>query len=152
VSKREGQLVLAKAKRVGRAYGTNALNSEQFHTHILEIVDRAPLEDLSDTKKQALIVAGNSIVDLKKVIGRNMSNREILRSVDETFGGRMEFAIYSDYDGCPTDDFKHHRYGITERNVIDAWNEGLHRALDTISAVSWVANKILHLSKKRKTA
>lgn len=139
MSKSEGRQVLADAKREGAVYARNQIESETFNDYVVDQVYSANLENLPTTKKESARVARSMLTDLYNDINRDLRHQDVMR-----------LAGASGLFSSASDDYIRDYYGITAREVTEAFNSGMSKVLDRKNVESWLADEILFRSKERR--
>jgi hypothetical protein len=132
MSKTEDRKILSAAKKAGEQYALNQIEGDYFSNFVAEQVyaavkdPDAHFETLS--KSGAMRAAKNILVDLGHDISRDLDAMHTLKSA-----GISNF-----------------RSGVSDRDLHDAFWEGIHTVLDRKNTQSWLADEIQFRTKEAK--
>lgn len=134
-TKKEAAALLAAAKRAGRKWAQNYLDSDDFQDHVASLVNcrDVPAEDLPRTKKQAERVARNIIADFWNDTQRSFGVREVLHHAGGDVRGAYNFGSEGWFES---------EYGYPRDDLISAWWDGARAALFRASVRGWLGAEI----------
>jgi hypothetical protein len=139
MSKAEGREILSDAKKAGKEYARESVESEHFMNYVTDQVYSAPIEDLPETKKEAYRSARNMLIDLKGDMDRDLDFRDVIKKA----GVGHTFTAYGE-------GYTQKIYGITSQDVYDAFWDGIQEVLGRKNMESWLGDEILFRSNERR--
>jgi len=139
MSRAEGQQILRDAKKAGKAYASTSVESEHFQNYVADQVYSADLDDLAETKKEALRHARNMLIDLKSEMDRNLDFRDVIKEA----GVGHTFDAYGE-------GYTQKIYGITAQDIYDTFWDGIREVLGRKNMENWLADEILFRANERR--
>lgn len=128
MTKADDAKLLRTAKVSGAAYASEQLESDLFSDYIADMIFAAEKDpdnhNLVRSKSDAMHAAKNVLIDLGHDIARDLDNRDILRIAKVSAWG-----------------------GVSEQDLVDAFNDGLYEVLRRKTAQIWLADQLLSLSR-----
>ena len=140
MSKSEGQQILRDAKKAGKDYALESVESESFQHYIDDQVHSAAIEDLPETKKEAIRAARSMLTDLRYDIERDLNFRDVIKKA----GVGHTFTAYGE-------GYTQKIYGITAQDVYDAFLDGIREVIGRKNTESWLADEILFRANERRS-
>jgi hypothetical protein len=132
MSKTEDRKILSAAKKVGEEYARNQIEGDYFSDFVAQQVYDAVKDPDSHfetlSKNGAMRAAKNILIDLGHDISRDLDTMRTLKSA-----GVSNF-----------------RSGVSDRDLHDAFWEGIHMVLDRKNTQSWLADEIQFRTKEAK--
>lgn len=128
MTKADDKKLITSARKSGEAYASEQLESDLFSDYIADMIFAAEKDpdnhNLVRSKSDAMHAAKNVLIDLGHDIARDLDNRDILRIAKVSAWG-----------------------GVSEQDLVDAFNDGLYEVLRRKTAQSWLADQLLSLSR-----